>query len=97
MKHTTTDGFDLEKLDKLYDSHANASQMNREHAAWRQVCKQLAARGIDLNGWEPIACAIRLWGEELVALREENPEHTAKALAEKRLAYAKHVIRDGKP
>jgi hypothetical protein len=96
VKHTTTDGFDLMKLDKLYDSHANASQMNREHAAWRQVCKQLAALGVDLNKQEPLACAVRLWGEELVALREENPEHTTKALDERRLEYASHVIRDGK-
>jgi len=94
-KHTTTDGFDLMKQEQLYDAHANANQMNREHAAWRQVCKHLVKLGVDINGQEPLACSIRLWGEELVSLREQNPKHTAAALREHRLAYASHVIRDG--
>jgi len=76
----------------LYDAHANASQMNREHAAWRQVCRQLKLLGVDINEQKPLACAIRLWGEELVALREENPEHTTMALFERRADYVEHII-----
>jgi hypothetical protein len=80
-----------------YDLRANLSQMNREHAAWRQVCWHLEKLSIDINSQDPLACAIRLWGEELVALRESNPKHTAKALAECRTEYLPHVIRDDKP
>lgn len=67
-------------------------QIHREWLAWRQVCKQLAAVGVDINAHEPLACAIRLWGEELVGLREENPEYTENALREKREEYEPHVI-----
>lgn len=67
-------------------------QIHNEWRAWRQVCKHLAAIGVDINSQAPLACAIRLWGEELVKLREENPEHTEKALAEKRAEYEPHWI-----
>jgi hypothetical protein len=48
--------------------------------------------GVDINAQEPLACAIRLWGEELVRLREENPEYTEEALREKREEYEPHVL-----
>lgn len=67
-------------------------QLQREWLAWRQVCKQLAQVGVNINDHEALACAIRLWGEEVVALREENPEHTEKARTEHREAYEKHVL-----
>ncbi len=67
-------------------------QVHKEWRAWRQICKQLAAIGVDINSQEPLASAIRLWGEELVALREQNPEYTARALRETREGYEKHWI-----
>lgn len=72
-------------------------QTEREWLAWRQVCKQLAKCGVEINSQTPLACAIRMWGEELVKLREENPEHTAKALTEKRAEYEPHWIDKGAP
>lgn len=70
----------------------NMQQMNVEWRAWRQVCKQLEKQGIDINKQTPLACAIRMWGEELVALREQNPEHTENALKERRAEYETHWI-----
>jgi hypothetical protein len=75
----------------------NCDAMDREWEAWRQICKHLAQLGISVNEHTPLASAIRLWGEELVALRASAPEHTAQALAERREEYVPHVIRDGKP
>lgn len=69
--------------------------MQREWLAWRQLCKHLKKLGVDINQATPLACAIRLWGEELHALRLANPEHDEKALAEKRAEYEEHVIDDG--
>lgn len=74
-----------------------ADSAHREWLAWRQVCKQLARVGIEINAQEPLACAIRLWGEELVKLREENPEHTTNALKEKRKEYEPYVIDNWTP
>jgi hypothetical protein len=68
-------------------------QMHHEHSAWRQVCLHLAKLGIDINTQEPLACAVRLWGEELVALRASDPRHTERALFERRADYVPHVIR----
>jgi hypothetical protein len=94
----TTDGFDLDKIDKLDKLYANTDQMHREHTAWRQVCKHLAKLGVDINTQEPLACALRLWGEELTTLREgQDVEVVGRALAEHRLAYANHIVEDGEP
>jgi hypothetical protein len=67
-------------------------QMDREWLAWRQVCKQLAKLGVDINQADALACAIRLWGEELHELRKQDPQWDEKALTEKRFEYAPHVI-----
>ena len=67
-------------------------QSHVEWRAWRQVCKQLAKSNVDVNSNDPLACAIRMWGEELVALRREEPEHHASALREHREAYEPHWI-----
>jgi hypothetical protein len=72
-------------------------QMDREWLAWRQVCKQLAKLDVDINQAEPLACAIRLWGEELHALRLVDPKWDEKALAEKRAEYAPHVVDNWAP
>lgn len=72
-------------------------QMDREWLAWRQLCKQLAKLDVDINVAAPLACAIRLWGEELHELRKRDPQWDEKALAEKRAEYAPHVIDDGAP
>lgn len=72
-------------------------QMEREWLAWRQLCKHLAKLGVDINANEPLACAIRLWGEELVALRDGQPEYKETALKTHRDAYADHVIDNGEP
>lgn len=68
------------------------NQAHKEWRAWRQVCKQLAARGVDINAQDSLACAIRMWGEELVALREEDSQYTEKALAERRAEYEPHWL-----
>lgn len=60
----------------------------REHAAWLDLCQELLDLGIDVNEQEPLANAVRKWGEELHQLRLGDPSHDAGALAEKREAYA---------
>jgi len=72
-------------------------QMHREWEAWRQVCKHLERRGIDINAELGLAAALRLWGEENAELRRQGPEHLPQALAERRAEYAAHLIQDGKP
>lgn len=71
--------------------------MELEWLMWRQLCKQLAKLGVDVNKEDGLICAVRLWGEELVALREARPEHTQKALTEARNAYKPHVLDGGAP
>lgn len=71
--------------------------MNREWLAWRQLCKQLAKLGVDINAQTPLASAIRLWGEELVALREANPDYTERALDSAREDYKEYVLDGGSP
>jgi hypothetical protein len=83
----------MNETSQLYGS-VFSSQFNYEWRAWRQVCKQLAKLGVDINSQEPLASAIRLWGEELVALREQDPEYTANALSERRRVYVNHMITD---
>lgn len=64
----------------------------REWLAWRQVCKQLKDIGVDINDQIPLACAMRLWGEELVQLRLLEPVHINRALTVARQGYEPHVI-----
>jgi hypothetical protein len=70
----------------------NLGQMQREWLCWRQVCKQLEARGIEVNDTDSLASAIRLWGEELVALRNMAPQYHERALKTFREEYEPHVI-----
>lgn len=75
-------------------------QAEREWLSWRQVCKQLKKLGIDINKPEvqPLALAIKLWGEELAALVEQNPgDESDRARAETRDKYAPHVIDGWEP
>lgn len=64
--------------------------MAREHAAWLDVCQELLTRDVDVNipHHEPLAAAIRKWGEELHQLRlGGHPHHDERSLTEKRAAY----------
>lgn len=72
-------------------------QGDREWLAWRQICKHLQKLGVSINEQEPLASAIRLWGEELVKLRNENSEHIEKARDEAWTAYEKHVLDNWDP
>jgi hypothetical protein len=66
-------------------------QIEREFQAWRLLCRRLEALGIDVDvNSAALLAALRLWGEELVALRELSPEYTAKALAEARAEAKDH-------
>lgn len=74
------------------DPVSHFAQVHREHAAWRQLCLQLTELDVNINSEGPLACAIRLWGEELHALRLGDPSHDEKALREKREEYEPHWI-----
>lgn len=66
-------------------------EMEREHAAWLDLCKELRARGINVNAptSNGLVNAVKKWGEELVALRVgQEPELRGRALAESRNDYA---------
>ena len=69
--------------------------MNREHAAWMDLCRELRTAHAEID-WEdyraPAVCAIRKWGEELSMLRlsqrAEDPTGPARALRDARDGYA---------
>lgn len=63
-----------------------------EWLAWRQICKELKDIGVDINRQNRLACALRLWGEELVQLRLSNPDNINYALVMARRGYKPHVI-----
>lgn len=67
-------------------------QMHREWLVWRAVCRELEPE-IDLNKRPHLAAALRLWGEELVALRwhYQDADTVGKALDEARTGYAKRL------
>jgi hypothetical protein len=67
-------------------------QMDREHTAWRAVCRELEKAAVDIEEASDLHAAITLWGEELAQLRAEAPEYLAPALAEKRAAYNPYLI-----
>jgi hypothetical protein len=69
-------------------------QGEREWRAWHQVCGQLRKLGLDVNADEADAFvrAVKLWGEELHALRALQPDQEADALAEARGAYELHAL-----
>lgn len=65
----------------------NFGQMDLEWKAWRTWCDEFRrTTGADINEtrFGLMVNAIKRWGEELVALREADPKHTAAALAEAR-------------
>jgi hypothetical protein len=65
--------------------------MNREWEAWRAFCvefEKLTRRDINGDDCTPMVKAVRLWGEELHALRLTAPEHDERALAEARKAVS---------
>jgi hypothetical protein len=66
----------------------------REWIAWRQICKQLEVLGIVVNAetTRPLAAAIKMWGEELVALRDIEPKHKPLALEDCRDSYAEYWL-----
>ena len=68
------------------------NQTTREWEAWLQICKHLDLAGVEINDNNGLAAAIRLWGEELVALRDEQPDTKSPALEESRTAYCRHFI-----
>lgn len=67
--------------------------MEREHAAWLDVVKELRAAGagdIESGGAnESLHDAITKWGEELAQLRlhDPDPTHAENALRERREKY----------
>ncbi len=68
------------------------SRIEAEWKAWRQVCRQIRAlkpAGDDVL-YDPLICAVRVWAEELHALRLNAP-HTLK-LKVARAAYERHRI-----
>ncbi len=63
-------------------------RMEREHAAWLDLMRELRSRGIEPNdeSRNPLIAAMRKWGEELHQLRLGDPSHE-NALVEVRSAY----------
>jgi hypothetical protein len=71
-----------------------------EWLAWRQLCKQLKAAGIEVDAKTstPLILAIKFWGEEVAALRSEQEGATVTdAATEARHNYRPHVLDDGAP
>lgn len=76
-------------------------QMEREWLAWRAFCREFEtiAPEIDLNGPQAnrFINAVRLWGEELVALRMAKLDSIEGALAGARARYdLSEMIRAGR-
>lgn len=71
----------------------NFPQMRREWLVWRAVCRELEDLGVDINKTDTLHAAMRLWGEELVALRwyQDEFDTVGKALDEARAGYAKRL------
>ncbi len=69
-------------------------QQDTEWKAWRQVCKQLEAVGLDVNTVksDPLIRAMRLWGEALHALRKAIPQGDEVLLEDARALYEPHRI-----
>lgn len=58
--------------------------LSREWQAWQVLCRRLKTLGVDINKENRLAAELRLWGEELVTLRDLSPEYKEKALREAR-------------
>lgn len=72
-------------------------QADREWRTWRQVCKQLEKRGINVNDPKnnDLMLAIKLWAEEQVELTSCTAgadELHVVAMTDLRKKYAPHVI-----
>lgn len=70
----------------------NMPQMASEHRAWRAVCHELKALGINIDEADGLHRAVTLWGEELAQLRTQAPEHLEAALTSRREEYDPRVI-----
>lgn len=46
--------------------------IHAEHDAWRGICHELQALGIDINEHDVLAKSIGMWGERLVRVRERQ-------------------------
>jgi hypothetical protein len=77
-----------------------SDQADREWRTWRQVCKQLAKLGIDVNDPknEALVLAIRLWGDEAHLLDVENADPRERERREDlRAKYGPHVLDEWNP
>lgn len=81
-------GYDIEDVLKLHQ------QQGTEHGAWLMLVGELRHLGVgDIErggAHEKLFDLITLWGEELAQLRlgDPDPEHAARAIAEKREKWA---------
>ena len=57
-------------------------QSEMEWYAWRAMCTELKALGIDINKEDKLAEAIKQWGEELITLRQKQQREVRPARAE---------------
>ena len=59
-------------------------KMRAEWEAWKAFCKEFRKIHGDINDPKnsPMVQAIRLWGEELVSLRETQTEPTKRSILE---------------
>ncbi|TFH66654.1 MAG: hypothetical protein E4G90_02425 [Gemmatimonadales bacterium] len=71
-------------------------QMHREHQAWRAFVREFQKLNpkIDFDSVDmlPFVDSVKLWGEELHALRSMDPATARKALEEAREAYDPQII-----
>jgi len=71
-------------------------QMKREHQAWRAFVREFQKLNpkIDFDSEEmlPFVDSVKLWGEELHALRSMNPAEGRAALEAAREAYDPEII-----
>lgn len=44
----------------------------KEWLAWRAMCKVLRTVGVEINDENELTAAIKTWGNELVAMRQEQ-------------------------
>lgn len=77
-------------------SEAEFEAQEREWAAWRQICLQLEQCGVIANDNAALCAAMRLWGEELHALRDlvgaGGQKRVQEVLGEARAEYRQHWI-----
>ena len=68
----------------------NLEIMRAEWVAWRAACDELLKLGVAINDEPALAAWLVCWGERLVALRLDQPQHVEPARVDAEASAAKY-------